>query len=43
MGAPMNAFVRMGSEKIRLRSRIHTPDYILVVDPSLALSGGVRF
>ncbi|MGI5836183.1 MAG: 2-oxoacid:acceptor oxidoreductase family protein [Chloroflexota bacterium] len=38
MGAPMNAFVRMGSEKIRLRSRIHTPDYILVVDPSLALS-----
>ena len=36
MGAPMNAFVRLDSEKIYLRSRVHTPDYILVVDPSLA-------
>jgi len=36
MGAPMNAFVRIDSRKILLRSRVHTPDYILVVDPSLA-------
>jgi len=38
MGAPMNAFVRIDAEKIRLRSRIHTPDYVIVVDPSLAVS-----
>ena len=38
MGAPMNAFVRLGDEKVQLRSRVHTPDYILVVDPSLAAS-----
>ncbi len=38
MGAPMNAFVRMDEEKVRLRSRVHTPDYVLVVDPTLATS-----
>ncbi len=38
MGAPMNAFVRMGDEKVHLRSRVQAPDYILVVDPSLAIS-----
>jgi len=38
MGAPMNAFVRMDDQKVQLRSRIHTPDYILVVDPSLAVA-----
>jgi pyruvate ferredoxin oxidoreductase gamma subunit len=38
MGAPMNAFVRLDDSKVRLRSRVHTPDYILVVDPSLAAS-----
>jgi pyruvate ferredoxin oxidoreductase gamma subunit len=38
MGAPMNAFVRLDDFKVQLRSRIHTPDYILVVDPSLATS-----
>jgi pyruvate ferredoxin oxidoreductase gamma subunit len=38
MGAPMNAFVRIDDCKIQLRSRVHTPDYILVVDPSLAAS-----
>ncbi len=38
MGAPMNAFVRMDEGKVYLRSRVHTPDYILVVDPSLAAS-----
>jgi pyruvate ferredoxin oxidoreductase gamma subunit len=36
MGAPMNAFVRLDDQKVQLRSRVHTPDYILVVDPSLA-------
>jgi pyruvate ferredoxin oxidoreductase gamma subunit len=38
MGAPMNAFVRLDDQKVRLRSRVRTPDYILVVDPSLAAS-----
>lgn len=35
MGAPMNAFLRFDSKPIRLRSKIYTPDYILVVDPTL--------
>ncbi len=38
MGAPMNAFVRVDDRKINLRSRVHTPDYILVVDPTLVES-----
>ena len=38
MGAPMNAFVRIDSGKIRLRSRVNSPDYVLVVDPSLIAS-----
>lgn len=36
MGAPMNAFVRLDDRKIQLRTRVHEPDYLLVVDPSLA-------
>ena len=35
MGAPMNAFVRMGDNPIRVRSQIYKPDYVLVQDPSL--------
>jgi pyruvate ferredoxin oxidoreductase gamma subunit len=35
MGAPMNAFVRIGDEPIRVRSQIYTPDYVLVQDPTL--------
>ncbi len=35
MGAPMNAFVRVDSRPIRLRSQIYEPDYVLVVDPTL--------
>ncbi len=35
MGAPMNAFVRLDDQKVRLRSRVHAPDYVLVIDPSL--------
>lgn len=38
MGAPMNAFVRIDRNKIYLRSRVHAPDYILVVDPTLVES-----
>lgn len=35
MGAPMNAFVRVDSSPVRLRSQIYQPDYILVVDSTL--------
>jgi len=32
MGAPMNAFVRVDSKPVRLRSQIYDPDYLLIVD-----------
>jgi pyruvate ferredoxin oxidoreductase gamma subunit len=35
MGAPMNAFVRVDSRPVRLRSQIYEPDYLLIVDPTL--------
>ena len=35
MGAPMNAFVRIGDTPVRVRSQIYKPDYVLVQDPSL--------
>jgi len=35
MGAPMNAFVRVDSRPVRLRSQIYKPDYVIVVDPTL--------
>jgi pyruvate ferredoxin oxidoreductase gamma subunit len=35
MGAPMNAFVRVDSEPVRLRSQIYEPDYIVIQDPTL--------
>lgn len=35
MGAPMNAFVRVDSKPVRLRSQIYQPDYLIIVDPTL--------
>ncbi len=35
MGAPMNAFVRVDTRPIRLRSQIYEPDYLLIVDATL--------
>ena len=35
MGAPMNAFVRVDTKPVRLRSQIYEPDYLLVVDATL--------
>lgn len=35
MGAPMNAFVRVDSKPVRLRSQIYEPDYVLVMDSTL--------
>jgi pyruvate ferredoxin oxidoreductase gamma subunit len=35
MGAPMNAFVRVDSVPVRLRSQIYEPDYVIIVDATL--------
>lgn len=35
MGAPMNAFVRVDSKPVRLRSQIYEPDYLIIADPTL--------
>ncbi|MFH0826836.1 MAG: 2-oxoacid:acceptor oxidoreductase family protein [Candidatus Omnitrophota bacterium] len=35
MGAPMNAFVRIDSKLVRIRSQIYKPDYVIIVDPTL--------
>ncbi|MDD5729710.1 MAG: 2-oxoacid:acceptor oxidoreductase family protein [Candidatus Omnitrophica bacterium] len=35
MGAPMNAFVRVDSKPVRLRSQIYQPDYVIIVDSTL--------
>ncbi len=35
MGAPMNAFVRVDSRPVRLRSQIYEPNYLLIMDPTL--------
>ncbi len=35
MGAPMNAFVRVDSKPVRLRSQIYEPDYLLIMDSTL--------
>jgi len=34
-GAPVQAFVRFNDEKIRLRSQVYEPDYVIVQDSSL--------
>ncbi|MBI4708025.1 MAG: 2-oxoacid:acceptor oxidoreductase family protein [Candidatus Omnitrophica bacterium] len=35
MGAPMNAFMRVDSKPVRLRSQIYEPDYVLIMDATL--------
>lgn len=35
MGAPITAYNRIASEKIRVHSNIYTPDYVVVVDETL--------
>lgn len=35
MGAPMNAFVRVDSKPVRLRSQIYEPDYVIIMDATL--------
>ncbi len=38
MGAPMNAFVRVDTKPVRLRSQIYEPDYVLIMDATLIRS-----
>ena len=35
MGAPMNAFVRVDTKPVRLRSQIYEPDYLIIMDATL--------
>jgi pyruvate ferredoxin oxidoreductase gamma subunit len=34
-GAPVTAFARISDSKIRVRSQVYEPDYVIVQDPSL--------
>lgn len=34
-GAPVQAFVRIDTTPVRVRTQIYTPDYVLVLDPTL--------
>jgi pyruvate ferredoxin oxidoreductase gamma subunit len=35
MGAPMNSFIRIDEEPIRLRSQVYSPHYVIIIDPTL--------
>lgn len=41
-GAPLQAFLRISDEQIRLREKIYEPDVVVVLDPSLLATGGVN-
>lgn len=34
-GAPVEAYIRVDREKVRLRTNVYTPDHVLVLDPTL--------
>jgi len=34
-GAPVEAYLRVDAEKIRLRTNVYTPDHVIVLDPTL--------
>ncbi|OPY62568.1 MAG: Pyruvate synthase subunit PorC [Syntrophorhabdaceae bacterium PtaU1.Bin034] len=38
-GAPVLAFLRVSKEPIRIRSKVYKPDAIVILDPTLLLSG----
>jgi len=42
-GAPMNAFNRIDDDPILDHSKAMKPDYVLVIDPSLAYSGNITY
>jgi len=46
MGAPIRAFSRISDEPIKIHSQVYTPDFVIVLDPSLVgqvdLTGGLK-
>ena len=34
-GAPVRAFCRIDDKKIQIRTQVHNPDYVIVLDPTL--------
>ena len=41
MGSPVRAFVRISDHRIRMRSQVEQPDYIIVQDPTLLAAENV--
>lgn len=41
-GAPLQAFLRISEQAIRLREKILTPDVVVVLDPALVATGNVK-
>lgn len=41
-GAPVQAFLRISDQPIRLREKIYQPDVVVVLDPSLLANGNVK-
>lgn len=41
-GAPLQAFLRISDQPIRLREKISAPDLVVVLDPALVASGNVK-
>lgn len=40
-GAPVTAFCRIDSKFIRIREHVYTPDYVLVLDPTLLTNSNI--
>ncbi len=41
-GAPLQAYLRISDEPIRLREKIYEPDIVVVLDPALVATGNVK-
>lgn len=41
-GAPLQAYLRISDEPIRLREKIYAPDVVVVLDPALVATGNVK-
>jgi len=41
-GAPLQAFLRISDQPIRLREKIYSPDVVVVLDPALLASANVK-
>ena len=42
MGSPVQAFVRLSHQPIRIRSQVYEPDIVVVQDPGLSRTAGVQ-